>query len=204
MWDGDLLMIILIVGITCVGKSTLGKLLAEDYGYDYIDFDLEVEKRMGEPISFIKNKCGLFDTDNVFRQRVKHILKDLLSEYKDNLVLSMPPSGLFKQYYDILENYPHVLKIELKDFAKSILDRTCFYDEYTQPIYNVINDSNRDYYFKGIKLDLDYYRQSYKRANLHIHLSGRDIQGSLKIIKESINKWLVKKDKPLIDHNLSK
>ncbi len=37
-------MIIILVGVTCVGKSTIGKHLAEKLQYKFIDFDLEIEK----------------------------------------------------------------------------------------------------------------------------------------------------------------
>lgn len=37
-------MRIYIVGVSCVGKSTVGMLLAEKFGYDFVDFDLYVER----------------------------------------------------------------------------------------------------------------------------------------------------------------
>ena len=33
-----------LVGVTCVGKSTVGKLLADNYGFTFIDFDNEVKE----------------------------------------------------------------------------------------------------------------------------------------------------------------
>ncbi len=41
-------MRIILVGVACVGKSTIGKLLAEIMGYKFFDFDIEVEERMNE------------------------------------------------------------------------------------------------------------------------------------------------------------
>ena len=38
-------MRIILVGVSCVGKSTIGKLLAEKLGYKFFDFDFEVEER---------------------------------------------------------------------------------------------------------------------------------------------------------------
>jgi len=46
-----------IVGVSCVGKSTVGMLLAEKFGYDFVDFDLYVEKRFGNSVERIKNTC---------------------------------------------------------------------------------------------------------------------------------------------------
>ncbi len=41
-------MRIILVGVAWVGKSTIGKLLAEIMGYKFFDFDIEVEERMSE------------------------------------------------------------------------------------------------------------------------------------------------------------
>lgn len=61
----------------------------------FVDFDLEVQERMVETISKIK---GRHFNDYGFRDEVSHILSDLLQEYKDNVVIAMPPSGMYWQY----------------------------------------------------------------------------------------------------------
>ena len=37
-------MKIILVGVSCVGKSTVGRILADQVGYKFFDFDFEVEK----------------------------------------------------------------------------------------------------------------------------------------------------------------
>jgi len=37
-------MQILLTGVACVGKSSIGKKLAEDIGYVFFDLDVEIEK----------------------------------------------------------------------------------------------------------------------------------------------------------------
>ena len=39
-------MKILLFGVSNVGKSTVGKLLAERLGFDFVDLDEEIKKRM--------------------------------------------------------------------------------------------------------------------------------------------------------------
>lgn len=89
-------MRIYIVGVPCVGKSTIGKVLAEKLGNIFINFDSEVEKRMGEFISTLKNRHF---NEYGYREEVKHILQDILKENKSDVVITMPPGGMFSQIF---------------------------------------------------------------------------------------------------------
>jgi shikimate kinase len=62
-------MRILLVGVSCVGKTTLGRKLAEKQNYSFIDFDAEVAKRMGQSISRIKKQCF---NEYAYHNKVKH------------------------------------------------------------------------------------------------------------------------------------
>ena len=59
---------IYLVGIGCVGKSSIGKLLAEELGFSFYDFDTEIEKYFGKPIEYIQEK-HIFSYD--FREETK-------------------------------------------------------------------------------------------------------------------------------------
>ncbi len=175
-------MRIYIVGVACVGKSTIGELLAEKLNYKFVDFDWEVERRMEEHITQIKNRHLNGDG---YRDEVKHILEDLLSENKDDIVIAMPPSGLFRQYDDILKSHPDVITIALKDKAKHILDRTTFYDDDSVQIFNVVNDKNRHLYYKDIVEDIEFFGKSYKKADIKYFLNGRNVDASVEgLLKE--------------------
>lgn len=178
-------MRIYIVGISCVGKSTIGELLAEKLNYKFVDFDWEVERRMGEHITHIKNRH--FNGDG-YRDEVKFILEDLLLENKDDIVIVMPPGGLFRQYSNILRSHPDVITIAFKDKAKHILERLTFYDDDSVQIFNVVNDRNRPLYYKEIVGDIEYFNRTYKKADIKFFLNGRNandsVEALLKIIKE--------------------
>ena len=46
-------MIIYLVGISCVGKTTIGRMLAKKKNYSFFDLDEEIEKYYQKPSYFI-------------------------------------------------------------------------------------------------------------------------------------------------------
>ena len=50
-------MIIYIVGISCVGKTTIGRMLAEKINYSFFDLDDEIESYYQKPIERIQDEC---------------------------------------------------------------------------------------------------------------------------------------------------
>lgn len=189
-------MRILLVGVSCVGKSTIGKMLAEKLRYKFFDFDFEVEKRMGEHISSIKNRTLAFISEHGYREEVKHILRDILLEHKDDIVIAMPPSGLFHNYYAIIKKHPDVLTIALKDKAKNIVERLTFYDDETKPIYNVVNEDNKRLYYEDVKKDIEYFGRTYNKAKMQFNLNGMNANDSAEALIQLIEQFIKK-------HNLT-
>jgi len=76
---------IVLVGLPGAGKSTVGALLAQKLGRTYLDFDLEIERREGMPITQVFGERG----EAGFRE----LEKKLTEELKDlgNMVLA--PGG---------------------------------------------------------------------------------------------------------------
>lgn len=50
-------MIIALFGVTCVGKTTLGKLISEKIGYHFYDLDMEMKTFYNDTITNIQNSC---------------------------------------------------------------------------------------------------------------------------------------------------
>ncbi len=64
---------IFIVGLMAVGKSTVGRLLAESLDMPFYDSDTEIEVRAGAEISWIFDVEG----ESGFREREEHVIDDL-------------------------------------------------------------------------------------------------------------------------------
>ena len=75
-------MNIVLVGYRCSGKTTVGKILAQDLGMDFIDTDQVIEKKTGLSISNYVSQNGW----ESFRRMEKKIIKKLA--LKDNLIIA--------------------------------------------------------------------------------------------------------------------
>lgn len=73
---------IYLIGFMGSGKSTAGKKLAAEIGWNFIDMDKKIEERAGKPIPEIFSEHG----ETYFREVETQILKDL--ESSENVVIS--------------------------------------------------------------------------------------------------------------------
>ena len=62
-----------LVGLMAVGKSTVGKLLAETFDMPFYDSDDEIERRAGADIAWIFDVEG----EEGFREREEHVIDEL-------------------------------------------------------------------------------------------------------------------------------
>ena len=169
-------MRIYLVGISCVGKSTIGKILADQLGYNFVDFDFEIPKRMGESIKTIQRRNF---NGHGFREEVSHILTEILEENEDRVVIAMPPSGMYGQYLRILKKNPDVLTITIKDKAKNILERLVFYDDDNEYLLeNVVNDGNRQHYYQEIKDDIEFFYTTHRKTKMKFNIDGMNAEES--------------------------
>lgn len=75
---------IALVGLTGVGKSTIGKALAEEIGADFLDLDKEIEKTAGCRIPTIFAQYG----EEAFRTLEKNTLAEVAEGKMQKVVLS--------------------------------------------------------------------------------------------------------------------
>ena len=119
-------MKICLVGVSCVGKTTMGKRLAERLGYAFFDLDAEIEDTFGTSIERLKSELL---TEYSFRQKAALVLKRLVRQQeKPHCVVALPPSGLMDHYARVLKQGDCVT-IALYDRPEHILARITFYDK---------------------------------------------------------------------------
>ena len=162
-------MILYIVGIGCVGKTTIGKMLADKIGFSFFDLDEEIQNYYNKTIERIQDECF---TMNDYRVKASIVLDYLLSKNIDS-VISGTPSGLKYSYLEVYKKHKKdkdLFSILVKDSFENVLNRLTFYDKDSNPIIEFMDDSKKERYLKKIKGDCAFFKESYKRADFEIDI----------------------------------
>lgn len=177
-------MRVFLVGVSCVGKSTIGRELAKDMSYNFFDLDKEIEAYFSKSISQIKSE---FIADYSFRKYVLVVLKKIIEENQNSdYIMAMPPSGLQDCYLKEIKKINCVI-IALQDRPENILKRITFYDYNSNKIEKELTEREKKYYLREIKKDITYYNRTYKRTNYHVNIDGLSVKESGYKIKELLN-----------------
>lgn len=182
-------MILYLVGISCVGKTTIGKMLAEKIGFSFFDLDLEIQDFYNKPIERIQSECF---TMNGYREKASVVLDYLFSKNIDS-VISGTPSGLKFSYLQVYKKHKadkNLHSIYLKDSFENVLDRLKFYDKDSNPISETLHESEKRKYLREIKADYNFFRDSYKRADYEIDINNICIEDISNVIINELQKTL--------------
>lgn len=161
-------MNILLFGVSNVGKSVTGELLAQRLGYDFYDLDVEIKKHHNTTLeSFVSN--GTLRE----RDRMRCDLVNSLVSRKGNKVVAITPLSHIQAIRPLLSS-TDVFSIELIDSAKNIFDRLVFSDK-NDVIYkdDEYKNEHKDYYLSEIREDLEWYGSIYADIRHHFYISGR-------------------------------
>ncbi len=161
-------MNILLFGVSNVGKTVTGKLLAEYLGYTFFDIDQIVKEELEITLEEFVSTGTLFERDRL-RCDVIHSLTYI----KANKVIAVTPLSYIQDIIPLLSS-PNVMAIELKDSAGNIFERLVFSDEndviYQDDDYKY---AHADYYLSEIQKDIEWYGSIYTILEHHFDISGR-------------------------------
>ena len=179
-------MIIYLVGMSCVGKTTIGKILAEKIGYSFLDLDEEIENYYKKPIERIQDECISM---NGYREKASIVLDKLFSR-NEFTVVSGTPSGLKFSYLQVYKRHKNknkeLLSICLNDSFENVLERLTFYDKDSNLITEKLDESLKKRYLKEIKADYNYFNDSYSRADFQINIDNVRLENIPEMIIEEI------------------
>ena len=111
-------MRIFLIGAACVGKNSLGRMLAERVKLAFFDLDEEVEEFFGTSIERLQKK---FLTMPTYREEAaKVLLRTLERPDSRDSVIALPPSGLMGGYWRVMKKTTGII-IVLDDRPENIL-----------------------------------------------------------------------------------
>lgn len=163
-------MNILLFGVSNVGKSATGRLLASRLKCDFYDLDEEVKKKLGITLEEFVSNGTLAERDSV---RCSIILS--LISIPSNKIIAVSPLSYVHSIRNVF-SAENVFTIELIDAAENIFDRLVFSDE-KDNIYKDDDYKNRyrDYYLKDIREDLKWYGSVYSAVKHKFDMNGRGV-----------------------------
>jgi shikimate kinase len=177
-------MRVLLTGVSCVGKSTIGPELAALLGVPFFDLDYEVEAFYQDTISHLQAR---YASMNGYRGKASRVLRALLSRTDANdCVIALPPSGLMAPYWNVVKESRSTLVV-VQDDPVDILNRSIFLDDDNRLIHKELSPEERALYLEEIKEDMKYFARSYAKANLKVHIKGLGPVEAAKQIKLAID-----------------
>ena len=177
-------MRVFLTGVSCVGKTTIGRRVAELLGVKFFDLDHEIESFFGTSIERLQKK---FRTIHSYRKEAARALVHLLNrpDSRDS-VIALPPSGLMEGYLEVLKKSTGIT-VALNDKPENILERITFYDRDSKLIDKNLTADEKRLYLREIKKDISYFRESYERADLQVDISGLTIEQAAGKVKEGFD-----------------
>ena len=111
--------IIILVGLSGSGKTSIGKVYAEAHDYAFLDSDTEIEKKTTKSISEIFSEGG----EQMFRKHEKDFILDISP--RQDMVISVGGGALTQnEVLQFLKAHGHVvyLKVNIEELTKRLLN----------------------------------------------------------------------------------
>ena len=148
-----------LVGVSCVGTTTIGRILADRRGWPFFDLDDEIERHVGISIERLQAR---FLTSYDYRTDCAVVLERIATANPD-CVITLPPSGLRDAFLRVVRRMPGVT-VAVHDAPENILERITFYDIDSRRMEKHLTGEERILYLKEVKADISYFKRSYERG----------------------------------------
>lgn len=165
-------MKIMLFGISNVGKTTIGKVLAKNLDYPFYDLAEEIRKKLNLTQDQFMEKYS----DDYERGQLKcDFLKDILHDSK-NCVIAVSPFN-YSEFILPFLNVQDILPIELQDSPDHVFERLVFADE-NDVIYkdDEYKNKHKDYYLTELIRDCYYYYKIYEDIPSKYFIDNKSIE----------------------------
>ena len=160
-------MIIALFGITCVGKTTTGKIVSERLGYEFYDLDAEIKLFYNDTLTNIYSDCIC---RSAIDEKKANVLQKVLNKCGDNAIIAISPI-YYTRMYKMMFMQRNVFPIVLQDTPENIADRMIATDDNDEIIENQESDINQN--IKDARYFISRYKSAYSKIRCHYHINGK-------------------------------
>jgi shikimate kinase len=171
-------MILFLAGVNCVGKTTLGPLMAADLDYPFFDLDRSMESFYGTKLAFLGKV--IFPEAHEFRGAMAEVLTHLLTEAKGHAVIALNPPGLMDPVWEVIKKVEDKLIVLLLDEPENIVERVVYYDDDNKLIAIKPSAYMKKVLKKQVEDTLKFLKPSFKRADVIVDIAGCNIEQAWK------------------------
>lgn len=166
-------MIVLIFGVTNVGKTEVGKRLAEKLKYPFFDLDEEIKKTFRTTLEeFMKNNPWPHE-----RFIIKgKVLRKTIEENGADMVVAVSPIYEARNFNYLLA-WEDVIGLELQDTEEHIFERLVFSDEndnvYRDDVYKM---QHKEHYLREIHEDIVYVKKTFRKIQWKYFVDNKPVE----------------------------
>jgi shikimate kinase len=147
-------LMIFLVGYMGSGKSTTGRLLAEEKGWSFFDLDEEIEEKTGRSIPEIFKSEG----ETVFRQIEHDSLWELVALYSKGVVATGGGTACFHDNMEVMKKHGKVIFI---DVPETLLFDRLKSKIFTRPVLAQMDDKQlMEFIAKHLRERRPFYQQA--------------------------------------------
>jgi len=171
-------MIIALFGVTCVGKTTIGKIISEKLGYEFYDLDSELKSFYNDTITNIFSEyiCG-----HTIDTKKAHVLQNILYKCVNKTVIAVSPIYYTNTYKQMFKD-KNVFSIVLQDDPGSIADRMIYTDNDDNVIEGYKTDKKQE--IRVVKHFISQYKRAYSKIQQHYYIGGKSaVEAAYEIIE---------------------
>lgn len=175
---------ILLFGVSCVGKTTVGKLLADKLGWLFFDVDDGIVKHCGCSIGEFVDTFTCVERNDVRRS----LVLEYLDKCPGNKVIAISSMHFRSSFEDIIAR-EDVVAIYLKDKPTNIFNRLIFTGNNDQLMDDSeeYKQSHKAYYLREIREDIKFFDKVYQIIPNTCNIDGRTAE---KVVEEIVKNWL--------------
>ena len=178
-------MIILIFGVSNVGKTEVGKKLAEKLEYPFFDLDEEIKKTFQTTLEeFVKANPWVYER-TVIRGK---ILKKTVEENGEDMVVAVSPIYYARNFNSLLKR-ENIIGVELQDTEEHIFERLVFSDEndnvYKDDAYKM---QHKKYYIKEIHEEIMYLKRSFQKIQWKYFMNNKSVEQVAEELYQMLNR----------------